>query len=236
MHTTPRIPATSRVAFFPAPSPTSSGPGPVYVPGKVDVTVSKVIALVTRAVALGDWDGCGEGEGVSASAGVSGVEGGGGGDSVTEDEDENETDVPSHPSYPSISHPYSRSHDLSPSPSPPGSPKLGSLSTHRRPRKRARWASSVASDAELDSGLANLGDIGISKSEMKTKTKTKSTESKNSSEGESTENGDRKSPQTKLEKDLMAELTCEICFMLLYQPITTPCQHVRFFSLLPHSL
>jgi hypothetical protein len=31
--------------------------------------------------------------------------------------------------------------------------------------------------------------------------------------------------QTKFEKDLMTELTCEICFMLLYQPVTTPCQH-----------
>ena len=29
------------------------------------------------------------------------------------------------------------------------------------------------------------------------------------------------------DKALAAELTCEICFMLLYQPITTPCQHVR---------
>jgi hypothetical protein len=30
------------------------------------------------------------------------------------------------------------------------------------------------------------------------------------------------------EKELLTELTCEICFMLLYQPITTPCQHVRY--------
>ncbi|KAH0839737.1 PUA-like domain-containing protein [Lanmaoa asiatica] len=29
------------------------------------------------------------------------------------------------------------------------------------------------------------------------------------------------------EKALSTELTCEICFMLLYQPVTTPCQHVR---------
>jgi hypothetical protein len=31
-------------------------------------------------------------------------------------------------------------------------------------------------------------------------------------------------------KDLLTELTCEICFILLYQPITTPCQHVRLSS------
>jgi hypothetical protein len=35
-----------------------------------------------------------------------------------------------------------------------------------------------------------------------------------------------------LEKELLNELTCEICFMLLYQPITSPCQHVRSLSLL----
>jgi hypothetical protein len=28
------------------------------------------------------------------------------------------------------------------------------------------------------------------------------------------------------EKELLAELTCEICFTLLYQPVTSPCQHV----------
>ncbi|KAI0650698.1 PUA-like domain-containing protein [Trametes meyenii] len=31
--------------------------------------------------------------------------------------------------------------------------------------------------------------------------------------------------QTHLEKELLSELTCEICFGLLWQPITTPCQH-----------
>lgn len=31
-------------------------------------------------------------------------------------------------------------------------------------------------------------------------------------------------------KELSESLTCEICFMLLYQPVTTPCQHVRLCS------
>ena len=30
----------------------------------------------------------------------------------------------------------------------------------------------------------------------------------------------------RFQKDLVESLTCEICFMLLYQPVTTPCQHV----------
>jgi hypothetical protein len=32
------------------------------------------------------------------------------------------------------------------------------------------------------------------------------------------------------EKELFNELSCEICLMLLYQPITSPCQHVRSLS------
>jgi hypothetical protein len=31
-----------------------------------------------------------------------------------------------------------------------------------------------------------------------------------------------------LVQNLLQELTCEICLMLLYKPLTTPCQHVRF--------
>ena len=34
-------------------------------------------------------------------------------------------------------------------------------------------------------------------------------------------------PPHNFEKALSTELSCEICFMLLYQPVTTPCQHVR---------
>ncbi|KAF9247063.1 PUA-like domain-containing protein [Melanogaster broomeanus] len=38
------------------------------------------------------------------------------------------------------------------------------------------------------------------------------------------------------EKTLSTELTCEICFMLLYQPITTPCQHTFCSKCLQRSL
>lgn len=41
---------------------------------------------------------------------------------------------------------------------------------------------------------------------------------------------DRTSPALTFEKELLGELTCEICFMLMHQPITTPCQHVSFLS------
>ncbi|KAJ7129649.1 PUA-like domain-containing protein [Mycena epipterygia] len=32
-------------------------------------------------------------------------------------------------------------------------------------------------------------------------------------------------PRPSLEKELLTELSCEICFNLLYNPVTTPCQH-----------
>ncbi|THH33624.1 hypothetical protein EUX98_g600 [Antrodiella citrinella] len=35
------------------------------------------------------------------------------------------------------------------------------------------------------------------------------------------------SPSARFEKELYAELTCHICFGLTWQPVTTPCQHVR---------
>ncbi|KIJ20037.1 hypothetical protein PAXINDRAFT_166204 [Paxillus involutus ATCC 200175] len=38
------------------------------------------------------------------------------------------------------------------------------------------------------------------------------------------------------EKTLTTELTCEICFMLLYQPVTTPCQHTFCSKCLQRSL
>jgi hypothetical protein len=34
-------------------------------------------------------------------------------------------------------------------------------------------------------------------------------------------------PLARLEKEILSELTCEICFALFHQPVTTPCQHVR---------
>ncbi|CCM01717.1 uncharacterized protein FIBRA_03782 [Fibroporia radiculosa] len=37
---------------------------------------------------------------------------------------------------------------------------------------------------------------------------------------------ERRDPQSRFEKELRTELTCEICFGLLLQPTTTPCQHV----------
>ncbi|KAG1866605.1 PUA-like domain-containing protein [Suillus subalutaceus] len=41
---------------------------------------------------------------------------------------------------------------------------------------------------------------------------------------------------TEFDKNLTTELTCEICFMLFYQPVTTPCQHTFCSKCLQRSL
>lgn len=47
---------------------------------------------------------------------------------------------------------------------------------------------------------------------------------------------DRTATTPAFEKELLSELTCEICFMLLHQPITTPCQHTFCSVCLERSL
>ena len=37
--------------------------------------------------------------------------------------------------------------------------------------------------------------------------------------------------QDEVDKKLLEELTCHICYVLFYNPVTTPCQHVRPSSL-----
>ncbi|KAN0131483.1 PUA-like domain containing protein [Lactarius tabidus] len=47
---------------------------------------------------------------------------------------------------------------------------------------------------------------------------------------------DSPAQSTDFEKELLNELSCEICFMLLYQPITSPCQHTLCSRCLYRSL
>lgn len=46
---------------------------------------------------------------------------------------------------------------------------------------------------------------------------------------------DGMAPSVRLEKELMAELQCQICFALMWQPVTTPCQHVSLFHFAPYA-
>jgi len=38
--------------------------------------------------------------------------------------------------------------------------------------------------------------------------------------------GTEENLRTRIDKELLTELSCEICFTIYYQPVTTPCQHV----------
>lgn len=43
----------------------------------------------------------------------------------------------------------------------------------------------------------------------------------------------REGAEERFNKELTEQLSCEICFILLYEPVTTPCQHVRKIILIP---
>lgn len=230
MYTTPKIPPTSRVAFFPASGSSSSenegGGGLTYVPGRVDVTVSKVIAYIKRVVVESE-----EVEDPGSDERDNGR--------VTEDDEEeldNSEDIPFHPSYPSNpssarQRPHlSRTRDSSsPSPSPPGSPNPNPTFTRQRPRKRARWANTVDNG---DPESLSIATMNSEKTEITGKTDTMERKTANKakatqSDMQNMSTATKTPPLTKFETGLMAELTCEICFMLLCEPVTTPCQHVR---------
>ncbi|KZT62937.1 hypothetical protein CALCODRAFT_5716 [Calocera cornea HHB12733] len=48
--------------------------------------------------------------------------------------------------------------------------------------------------------------------------------------------GDAEANMTRLEKELMGELLCSMCYLLLYEPVTTPCQHTFCAKCLQRSL
>lgn len=90
-------------------------------------------------------------------------------------------------------------------------------SPQERPRKRRRRASSHSALHEIGKQFVRLFDPVRSSSQS----------SIARPEAEAL---------IRFEKDLASELTCEICYMLLYQPITTPCQHTFCTKCLQRSL
>ncbi|CAE7111828.1 unnamed protein product [Rhizoctonia solani] len=63
--------------------------------------------------------------------------------------------------------------------------------------------------------------------------------SQDSDDDQASSDSDRPSrphPSASFEKELLSELTCEICFLLLCNPITTPCQHTFCSTCLERSL
>ena len=101
---------------------------------------------------------------------------------------------------------------------------LGTEPPKKRPRRDSRplvtdretQSQSIEPEAETgNSDGPNHADVNIpgpSRSDA---------EPRRDSEGGSGEN-----LQTRVEKELLTELSCDICYTIYYQPVTTPCQHV----------
>lgn len=176
----PPIPSSSRVHYHPSPNipPTPSSPQPKSVPEpRLDVTLNKVIGLVTRTKQL-----------------LEGL--------VTQQEHlgtESDTD----------SSPYSSAHDHS----------------ARRPHKRRRRHLSSPHEEDHDDDL--LSHLRKQATRQRTLRHDEPILPSLSSSRDVAPAHSKEAILAHFEKDLLVELTCEICFVLLYQPITTPCQHVR---------
>jgi hypothetical protein len=202
----PGIPSTSRVAYFPAPS--SGGPPiPKSIPHisapRLDVTVSKIVSLVGRAQGWVEEErmgnlGMGLGqENINRFVAVSP-----GSDSDTDHSGSEADDDEIDQLRPLTSLP------TRPIPSRPSTrSNLGPPSPSRPPTLRLRQSSHSTVRPR------KRRRKHLSAHDLPTYTQ-----------------GDPNAPSTnasaRFEKELFSELTCEICFLLFYQPVTTPCQHV----------
>jgi hypothetical protein len=174
--TNPNIPVSSTVLFFPAESPEPAFP-PIST-SRVDVTISKIISLVSRVDAELDVHLPGH---------------------SSDDED----DIPPPPRVSSSSLIRPRRDST---PSPP------------RVRKRRRYSSPAPEEDDLLSHLRKQSAVQRS---------TRHDEPLLPSHPPST----RDEILSRFEKELLTELSCDICCTLFYQPVTTPCQHVRPYCL-----
>ncbi|KAF8076410.1 LON-domain-containing protein [Lyophyllum atratum] len=202
-HTSPNIPSSSNVAFYPAPTddPAPSSP-PLPLSSRVDVTLSKVISLIDRT-----QQELHRGEDLPPPLNFS------------DDSDPSDSEAPQQVSSSSAIAPRSR---------------LRSRSTDSttRPRKRRRRQAPPKEDEEED------GD-----GDLLTHLHTESARQRSTRHDQPLLPPDPPSANANLElilarfeKDLLSELTCEICFTLFFEPITTPCQHTFCSRCLHRSL
>ncbi|KZP17274.1 hypothetical protein FIBSPDRAFT_747336 [Athelia psychrophila] len=203
------IPASSRVAYFPAahaddlPAPDHRAP----TEPRIDVAINKLLHLVARAQ---EWEAA-EREHGAFVPGQRAHD-----DSDTDDDDDD--------SAPGITAPAAEP-VLAVPPRPPSPPSpqqaqsgprprasSGSQSSaNHRPRKRRRRAE--GSQGSQDGPAAS------------------------SSGAHRPTGGDEAvSARARFEKELRSEVTCEICFTLLHEPVTTPCQHTYCGKCLQRSL
>ncbi|TFK43511.1 hypothetical protein BDQ12DRAFT_183272 [Crucibulum laeve] len=191
----PRIPPHSRVQYRPAPPPQHEDPPAPQMSlaePKLDVTVNKILSLVSRTQqALQDDEN---------RAGFIPQPSG----NHSDDNDSDQGSSSSHSRRDSSHRPRKRRRRHSPQPEPDDGDWSDDLLSHlRRQATHNR-------DTRDDEPLSTHGAPPV--------------------------RHDRAAILTRFEKDFLTELTCEICFVLLYQPITTPCQHTFCAKCLHRSL
>ena len=112
---------------------------------------------------------------------------------------------------------------LPPPPNTGGESSDGSDPNTEPPKKRPRRDSrsgEVTDRVAQSRAIEPETEIGYSENANRLQPDRLDTEPRRDSEG-----GDE-DPQTRIEKELLTELSCDICFTIYYQPVTTPCQHV----------
>ncbi|KAF7976286.1 hypothetical protein HWV62_7190 [Athelia sp. TMB] len=178
------IPASSQVAYFPAPPAEPEAEPEHHNPAepRVDVILNKLLTLVRRAQ---EWEAAER----DAAGFLPRHE-----DSETDDDgDDNDGERVPRPASARAVSPPSPAHRSGTHPRP----SSGSQSSrNQRPRKRRR-ADGEGRHTTTDvprGATSTRGEHGLT-------------------------------AHARFEKELRAEVTCEICFTLLHEPVTTPCQH-----------
>lgn len=208
-------PSSTRVAYYPPPA--SSAAGSTSSPSstlstetrspatsrprkvaspRLDITISKILQITLNAV---------HGEG-RRNVDVVSAENPWSSDDDADDDDQDEE------------HPSRRSSRLCATPSPARSGPLPETppGIAPQPARRHRPTSTTPS-----SRYSSTRDSCSGSDSDKPKAKRRKTTPSSPSRGP-----DNPEAVAKLLKSLQAEVRCEICFSLLYQPVTTPCQHV----------
>jgi hypothetical protein len=216
----PNIPSTSRVVYVPAPPAHRNvrqhpSRQVTHVPDpKTDVTIGKVMNLISRAQ---EWIES-EDRGLPPDPDRF----------VPLPPDANDDDDDSdHESDHAVFIEDEHEHEPEPEPEPepdssqtPTRSSLGSL--HRRPSPRQRGSSA--------SGTISL------RPKKRRRCHVSQSSGPTLHPPPSLDPG-MDNARARFEKELQSELTCEICFAMMYQPMTTPCQHVSMchglFNLIP---
>ena len=230
----PNIPSTSTVTYVPPPpqhpiAPPRSAPTTVPDP-KVDVTLSKLLSLVSRAQGWVDDDDSTH-EFVTRGYHTDSD------DATDNDNDDDEHTSPTTLEYLDPPLPSTSSSSI-PIPAPLRTPTIhprsqSSSPSQQRPRKRRRRHLHPEShdDPHQDEPdlLTHLRQQSARQRTIRHDQPLLAPGFGGAGAG-ATANSGATGALARFEKELLSELSCEICFTLFYQPVTTPCQHVRFSS------